>query len=383
MALLYSKVPPLAEIKNGTPIIDALERGIKLADELRFAVGYVSRGSLQRLNHLVHIFPIRNVTLIAGMYRDGIPASIYNELIDLQEQWTHEGIGQLFLVDNMNFHGKLYTFFKNGIPFQTVIGSANLAVLDPNDSNRRQYEMAVTIDAKEENHEIAKFMQDLQENASSSVDDIQEFTPLPEPNDAMLGIIDVNQLSDDGLHNYQDAKTPTAFHIPINAPTQAEAETGKGHYMKSNINVSYAAPRSKSKARDWYEMQLTVPIKIRKQPGYPEKGIEFFAVTDDGFMFKAHTTSDHNKQFNAVGNELLIGRWIKGRLVSQGLVTPVDDTRLDVNRTGMITQEMLKRAHMQTLVLTKTSRKAFDENNKALDVWMLDFSDEKETGDAE
>ncbi|WP_204266667.1 restriction endonuclease PLD domain-containing protein, partial [Escherichia coli] len=46
----------------------------------------------------------------------------------------------------------------------------------------------------------------------------------------------------------------------------------------------------------------------------------------------AHTTSDGNKQFSAAGDELILGRWIKGRLAAAGLVTPVNDTQADTDR---------------------------------------------------
>ena len=45
-----------------------------------------------------------------------------------------------------------------------------------------------------------------------------------------------------------------------------------------------------------------------RMEGYPEKNKPFFVVTDDGYWFKAHTTSDNNKQFSAVGDELIMGR---------------------------------------------------------------------------
>ena len=102
-------------------------------------------------------------------------------------------------------------------------------------------------------------------------------------------------------------------------------------------------------------------------------------VTDDGYSFKAHTTSDGNKQFSAVGDELILGRWIKGRLVAAGLVTPVNDTSADRDRKGMITKEMLAAYGCDTLVLTKTTQKAEDESGNILDVWILSF----EAGKAE
>lgn len=128
------------------------------------------------------------------------------------------------------------------------------------------------------------------------------------------------------------------------------------HFTKSNVNVCYAAPRSKRKSRDWYETQLTVAKEITHLEGYPEKNVPFYIVTDDGYWFKAHTTSDGNKQFSAVGDELIMGRWLKGRLAAAGLVNPVNDTQADTEREGMITKEMLEEYGCENLYLKKLDR---------------------------
>ena len=106
-------------------------------------------------------------------------------------------------------------------------------------------------------------------------------------------------------------------------------------------------------------------------------------MTDDGYTFKAHTTSDGNKQFSAVGDELILGRWIKGRLAAAGLVTPVNDTQADRDRQGMITKEMLAAYGCNTLVLTKTTQKTEDEDGNLLDVWYLSFESATESEDSE
>ena len=73
-------------------------------------------------------------------------------------------------------------------------------------------------------------------------------------------------------------------------------------------------------------------------------------------MFKAHTTSDNNKQLNAVGSEHILGYWLKGRIAAAGLVTPVHDTQKDTDRIGMITKEMLEAYGCDSLTFTKTNK---------------------------
>lgn len=104
-----------------------------------------------------------------------------------------------------------------------------------------------------------------------------------------------------------------------------------------------------------------------------KKNIPFFVITDDGYWFKAHTTSDNNKQFSAVGDELIMGRWLKGRLAAAGLVNPVNDTQLDTDRRGMITKEILDEYGCDRLTFKKTGQTALDEDGIPLDVWLLSF----------
>ena len=195
-----------------------------------------------------------------------------------------------------------------------------------------------------------------------------------EVNTSLSGIDTVTQIPQASVQLYEQHKTGVSFVLPIKVPAFNERHMDDGkHFTKSNINVSYAAPRSKRKSRDWYETQMTVSKEITRSEGYPEKNKPFFVVTDDGYWFKAHTTSDGNKQFSAVGDELILGRWIKGRLAAAGLVTPVNDTQADTDRKGMITKEMLQAYGCDSLVLSKTDQKALDEDGSELDVWVLSF----------
>ena len=199
-------------------------------------------------------------------------------------------------------------------------------------------------------------------------------TLIREVNTSLNNIENVTQIPRTEVDLYAESQTEISFVLPLKVPAYAERMIDDGkHFTKSNLNVCYAAPRNARKARDWYETQLTVSKNITQMPGYPDKNQPFFVATDDGYWFKVHTTSDGNKQFSAVGNELIMGRWIKGRLAAAGLVTPVNNTGADTERTGMITQEMLEAYGCDRLVLTKTTRKAADEDGNELDVWLFSF----------
>jgi hypothetical protein len=306
---------------------------------------------------------------------EGMPEGSYNTALAINKKWMEAGIGEIKIVKAFKYHGKVYCFYKDGQPFAAIIGSANLGVIKLDANNRRQYEISSITNDATECREISDFIYRL--NAQNCSDNIANVTGMPiirEVNTSLSGIDTVTQIPQTGVQLYVQHKTSVSFVLPLKVPAHNERHMDDGkHFTKSNINVSYAAPRSKRKSRDWYETQLTVSKEITRSEGYPEKNKTFFVVTDDGYWFKAHTTSDGNKQFSAVGDELILGRWIKGRLAAAGLVTPVNDTQADTDRKGMITKEMLQSYGCDSLVLSKTDQKALDEDGSELDVWVLSF----------
>ena len=268
------------------------------------------------------------------------------------------------------------------------IGSANLGVIKLEANNRRQYEVSALTEDTAECNEIATLLRKMATPAVSvRIDDVVDMPIIREINTSLTGVDTVEQIPQTQVELFERHKTNISFVLPIKVPAYDERHMDDGkHYTKSNLNVSYAAPRSARKSRDWYETQFTVSKQITRLDGYPEKNVTFAVVTDDGYTFKAHTTSDGNKQFSAVGDELILGRWIKGRLAAAGLVTPVNDTQADKDRTGMITKEMLAAYGCDRIVLTKTDQKTEDEEGNMIDVWILSFeatSDDEEVGDEE
>ena len=376
MNLLYSNILPLGTDEGQNTIIDTFNEQITLSDRVNIAVGYVSRASLDELELLVEQNNIKQICLIIGMYFvEGMPEGSYHTALKLNRKWQESGKGEIRIVKAFKYHGKLYTFYKDNLPFSAILGSANLGVIKPEANNRRQYEISSITTDQNELTEISQFIDKLKApNISSNIADIDGMPLIHETNTALSGIELVTTVPQSNVDFYKRCSAYASFLLPLKVPSYDERHMDDGkHFTKSNVNVCYAAPRSKRKSRDWYETQLTVAKEITRIEGYPEKNKPFFIITDDGYWFKAHTTSDGNKQFSAVGDELIMGRWLKGRLAVAGLVKPVNDTQADTDRTGMITKEMLQEYGCENLYLKKTGQTALDETGNPLDVWMLSF----------
>lgn len=376
MKLLYSNILPLKTEEGQQKFIDCFLETMSQADAVDIAVGYVSKASLAELGGLVGQHGVIKTSLVIGMYYlEGMPEGTYNTAKALHGEWAATGIGEVRLVRPFKFHGKVYLFSKDGMPIKAFIGSHNLGAIKAEASNIRQYEVSAATDDVEELAEIASLIARLKApNISSPIDEITGITLIREVNNSLTGVDTVDGIPKGDIDIYMKHKTDVSFILPIKVPAYGERHMDDNrHYTKSNLNVAYAAPRNARKSRNWYETQFTVSKDITRLPGYPEKNAAFYVVTDDGYKFKAHTTSDGNKQFSAVGDELIMGRWIKGRLAAAGLVSPVNDTQLDTDRAGMITKEMLAAYGCDTIVLTKTDKHEEDEDGNLLDVWVLSF----------
>lgn len=386
MDLLYSNILPLSVTESQQTINEAFAEQLAEANEIKICVGYVSNNSLIELDRLIDENHISHITLTIGMYFiEGMPEKAYHTAMELNDKWQKNGVGEIRIVKTFKYHGKLYCFYKNAVPFSAILGSANLSFLKPDANNLRQYELAELLTDLNELNKISSHIEDIcSDRCSENISEIKNMKLIAEENTALSNIELVTKLPPSNVDYYKHAQAEFYFNLALKVPKYDERHMDDNkHYTKSNINVCYAAPRSKRKSRDWFETQITVGAEIYKAAGYPEKHVPFFIVTDDGYWFKAHTTSDNNKQFSAVGDELIMGRWLKGRLASAGLVTPVNDTQLDSDRTGMITQEMLQKYGRDHLLFKKTGQTALDESGNALDVWLLSFevSDKKEGDD--
>lgn len=376
MKILYSDILPLSVGEGQQTILSCFHEQIAKADSVEIAVGYVSRTALDELDELVQKHNIQKIILTIGMYYiEGMPEQSYHAAVRLNRKWQETGVGEIRMVRAMKYHGKVYCFIKDGIPFAAMVGSANLGAIKPDAVSRRQYEISALTKESSECMELYSFINRLKEPCcSANIGDISNLTLIRERNVSLDGVELVTQVTPAGVKLYEQHRTGVSFILPIKVPSSEERFMDDGkHFTKSNINVCYAAPRSKRKSRDWYEVQMTVAKKITRLEGYPEKNQPFFVVTDDGYWFKAHTTSDGNKQFSAVGDELIMGRWLKGRLAAAGLVDPVNDSQRDENRIGMITKEMLTEYGCNAVVFAKTDQKALDDDGMMLDVWTLSF----------
>lgn len=366
MRLLYSNILPLRLEEGQQSFIEYFNEAAANCDRLDIAVGYVSKAALIELQKVVEDNGISNVCLNIGMYYlEGMPEGTYHTAVSLNEAWKRAGIGEVRIVKAFKYHGKLYTFYKNGCPVAGIIGSNNLGAIKLEASNLRQYEISTVTEIPEEIEEISKVISKLKEpNCSANIQEIK--VPLVrEINSALVDQEFVTKITSDEVAAYKRNVTDLSFEIPLKVPVNHEDPKMRG----SNINVCYASGRK----RVWWEIEMVISKEIRDLPGYPEHQVPFMAVTDDGWKFKVWTCGQNNKNLYSKDDLKIMGRWIKGRLVASGLVEPVNQVETDTAFKGLITEETLEKYGRKSITLTKTTVKAIAEDGTEMDVWILSF----------
>lgn len=367
MEILYSNILPLKTMPGQQVFIDRFNSAVEKADKVDIAVGYVSKSSIQELIRLIDNNKLDNIDLVIGMYYlEGMPEGTYNATLALNSKLKVEGKGIVKLVKTLKYHGKLYVFYKDGIPFEAFIGSHNLGAIKAEASNIRQYEISAVTTIDNEIEEIVSFIAQLkEENCSIDIDCATGMKITREINNALIGQEFVSKITTDEVNAYQNKTIDVKFEIPLKVPENLADNNMRG----SNINVCYA----KGRKRVWWETEIVVSKQIRDLPDYPEYQKPFMAVTDDGWKFLVWTCGDNNKNLYSKDDLKIMGRWIKGRLVAAGLVEAVNSVETDVDGKGVITGEMLKRYGRDTITLTKTELTTVLEDGNDVQVWLLSF----------
>ena len=247
-----------------------------------------------------------------------------------------------------------------------VVGSHNLGAIKLEAANLRQYELSAVTEEPEELQEIFAHIREIMlPKCSANIADLRDVPLIREVNRALVDQEFVSKVTPEEVDAYKKRMTDVSFELPLKVPEDENDQSMRG----SNINVCYAGGRK----RVWWEIEMVVSKSIRDLPGYPLHQQPFMAVTDDGWKFQAWTCGQNNKNLYSKDDLKIMGRWIKGRLATAGLVEPVNRVESDHEGKGVITHKMLNKYGRDTITLTKTDIVTKTEDGTELEVWMLSF----------
>ncbi len=358
MEFLFSNYPPMKT--SSQTFSDAFYSLIPQASKLDIAVGYVSSDSLMELKRIMELNSnIHALNLIVGMhYFERFTKVQYKAALVLNDYLMNNSLGEVKLVNAFKYHGKLYSYSSDTGPFAGIIGSNNLSGII--DGGARVYESSFLIDEVNYACQMKSFIDSLSRSASRNISEL-EIDTFNDANPVLDGHESVDKISATRLADLSSSLSDTKFELPVKTEAKSNFNCyhGKG---RENMRTHVVKPRH------WYEAELIVPIEMRKMRGYPKgtpKGqadTEFKVYTDDGFSFMCQVNGGEeglwNKNLRSSGDLTILGKWVKGRLENEGVLTVGD----------VITDETLKAYGRKTITMTKI---------KNSDDWFLNFGVKK------
>jgi len=328
MQLLLSDIPPLRE--SNKSFSNMFRKLMFEADHLLIASGYISTDSITEIKKIIESNNRPHLNLMIGMhYFDGITRTQYDAARYLDDFLTSTDMGSVSIATTFRFHGKMYSFQKDGNTFAGIVGSSNLTGVLDHHSN---YETDLLIQEGSILNEISDFINKATIKIAKPIstwipDKYAENNPLLEGHESVKKVAPANFV------DIRAKLTGEVFKIPLKVTSKQQ---------KSNLNAYFGKGRKNTstgfvKPRPWYEVELIVPKTITRHEAYPKATYPanqsiITVYTDDYWKFDCKISGDYSKNFRSYNDLKILGKWIKGRLEINGALQigqPVTETVLD------------------------------------------------------
>ncbi len=314
MEILLTNNPIISSI-GCKAVKDYFTNFVNEADAMNIATGFISNQSLATIRTAVESREHNlKVNMFVGMHSiQGFTQLQYNSLKVLHTFLNETDCGNVYLSPRALYHGKMYSFVKDGSCFGAFIGSSNLESFVSDCPNYIESDVllhdndAISIDTH-----IKKIIDLLGVN----FDDLEAPHEFIKPDEEIfVDYKGVRKVSEEELHRACALVEGNPIRIPLKT------------FPKSNLNTYFGAGKIKGRfsRRDWYEVEI---ILSSKEPSFanipydpdPAKNelCHIQVITDDGYNFEMFRQGDYGKNFRSAKDLRILGRWIKRHMEISG-----------------------------------------------------------------
>ena len=335
MELLLSRNPQCTKNFSYNSVRDRYIELAETADQFNIATGYISNESIVELERLVNYRQNSlSVNLLIGMnYLDRFTRLQYDALKRLSQKFLEEHTGNIYVSKEVRYHGKMYSFVKNGVCAAAFIGSSNLGSFIGTSSDLVESDLIVN------GNDAALFdnrIRDIITSLGTNFSDIPEVTDFQKAEFTLLNDHSfVRKLTPERVREIEAKQLATSIEIPLKTEP------------KSNLNAYFGAGKIKGRysPRNWYEVELIINKGIPNYDLLPERDVVFTVVTDDGYEFECQRQGDYGKNFRTLNDLKILGKWIKGHMEAEGALKLGE----------VVSTETLSKFGKTKLLLTKTA----------------------------
>lgn len=343
--ILFSKNPFLSGLTTGC-VRQYFEKFIDEATQFNIATGYITNDSIATLQQIVEYKKGKlNLNVFIGMnYLEGFTKVQYTAVKELSQLLLENKQGQLLLSPNALYHGKMYSFMKDGHCLGGFIGSSNLGSFVGRDPS---YVEADALFLGNDGLIINDSISAIVDKLGVGFSDLPTLSKFKEPETKLLRDYHyVKELEKDDIDSIKNQLNGNCVEIELRPE------------KKSNLNAYFGAGKIKTKysPRGWYEVELIIPKSSNANAILP-KGIPFTVVTNDGYLFTCERQGDYHKNFRSCKDLKILGRWIKGQMENDGA--------LEIGKP--VTEETFSQFGRNKLLLQQTN--LLDESNNP--IWYI------------
>lgn len=324
MEILLSSNPLIQQHIRTKSIYSNFISLVDNATDFNIATGFITNDSIAALKQIVEFRKGKlNLSLFIGMnYLEGFTKSQYIAIKDLNNYLLMNNIGTVYLSPKALYHGKMYSFMKNGTCLASFIGSSNLSSFVGTSQN---YIEADALFVADEGKVVNKYIYGIIQSLGEAFNNLPEITNfIANDIELLKGYSYVKKLSSEQL-NYELVNRTGEF---VDIPLKTEA--------KSNLNSYFGKGKNKDKysPRGWYEVEIIISKKLHNRDLIPTKDDgPFTVITNDGYEFKCLTQGDYSKNLRSEHDLKILGRWIKGQMENDGALqigTPITSETLSL-----------------------------------------------------
>lgn len=312
--------------RNSKPLHSVFERELVTATQIDIAVGYVSEKSLRRLHEIAEQRSDLTINLTCGMhYREGMTQTQLTHAKALHKTLSESGRGGVYVTKQIKYHGKIY-LFTSATGMSCYVGSANLSSILAGHTDTMEAGMFFPVAPVSVTEHLHRDVYPQWEPVGAAA------IPLvPDRTSPMHNVEEAQEVSTAEVVQIMTSPATHTFYLPLKANPSSSL----------NAHLSGGGMRAQKfgggLARSWYEGELIVSQKITRLPGYPQGGVVFNVVTDDGWTFECMTSGgpDNNKNFRSKGDLSIFGTWMKSRLIEAGALEFGETaTQANIDRYG-------------------------------------------------
>lgn len=280
-------------------IIRDLERIVLLdpylngCDQLKVLSGYVTATMVNRHLHATRQMVPSNggrkppdVDVVFGMAESsGVPTSDHNSFVRMQTETYPDRFSCSYLVDRPAVHAKVYVWLRDGKPCRAYVGSANYTQSGFVFETDRMEAM------EECDPQIAYevFESSYRRSIECTHESVEEQITLRREERVSEPVGDSVRLSFVIERGSRQGQTPLA----------------------AGINWAF---RLNETPRNFNEAYLRVQREIATSDFFPETGVHFTVITDDGHMMICRVAQDGRKAIETPESNAILGRYIRDRM---------------------------------------------------------------------